>query len=100
RRWHYRECAMLNKCGCPGSTGTTATGLQRAELVKLPVKIPPVAEQSIAAELLFSMSSRVGKERIHWIKLIQEKNGLMDDLLTGRVRVTPLLDPQETAATA
>jgi len=73
------------------STGSTATGIQRAELVKLHFKAPPVQEQSLIAERLFSIEHKLEGERLALAKQLQQKAGLMDDLLTGRVRVTPLL---------
>ena len=73
------------------STGSTATGIQRAELVKLYFKAPPFNEQSLIAERLFSIEKKLADEMLALDKKRQEKSGLMDDLLTGRVRVTPLL---------
>lgn len=73
------------------STGSTATGIQRAELVKLHFKSPPVGEQALIAERLFSIERKLKNEAAALVKQRQEKCGLMNDLLTGRVRVTPLL---------
>jgi len=73
------------------STGSTATGIQRAELVKLHFKAPPVEEQSWIARRLFSVEQKLASELVALDKQKEEKAGLMDDLLTGRVRVTPLL---------
>ena len=73
------------------STGSTATGVQRAELVKLHFKAPPIDEQSLIAQRLFSVEQKLASELAALDKQRQEKSGLMDDLLTGRVRVTPLL---------
>jgi type I restriction enzyme S subunit len=74
------------------SSGSTATGIQRAELVRLQLKAPPLREQSLIAERLFSVEHRLICEGISLRKRLQQKSGFMDDLLTGRVRVTPLLD--------
>ncbi len=74
------------------STGSTATGIQRAELVKLCFKVPPVKEQSWVAQRLFSVEQKLASELVALEKLKLEKSGLMDDLLTGHVRVTPLLN--------
>lgn len=84
--------AMLSR-----STGSTATGIQRAELVKLHFKVPPVVEQSLISERLVSIEERLADEIRALNKQMQEKAGLMDDLLTGRVRVTPLLDAASAA---
>lgn len=82
------------------STGSTATGIQRAELVKLHFKAPPVDEQSWIAQRLFSVEQKLASELVALEKQKQEKSGLMDDLLTGRVRVTPLLDKTEQQGSA
>jgi type I restriction enzyme S subunit len=77
------------------STGSTATGIQRAELVKLDFRVPPVAEQSLIAERMFAIESALINESLALEKQKMEKAGLMDDLLTGSIRVTPLLAPTE-----
>lgn len=73
------------------STGSTATGIQRAELVKLYIKAPHTDEQDLIAKRLFAIEQKLASELGVLEKQQQEKIGLMDDLLTGRVRVTPLL---------
>lgn len=73
------------------STGSTATGIQRAELIKLHFKAPSVDEQLLIAQRLFSVELKLASELEALDKQRQEKSGLMDDLLTGCVRVTPLL---------
>jgi type I restriction enzyme S subunit len=73
------------------SSGSTATGIQRAELVKLYLKAPPADEQSLIAQRLFTIEHMLANELAELNKQKQEKIGLTDDLLTGRVRVTPLL---------
>lgn len=73
------------------STGTTATGIQRAQLVRIPVLIPPVSEQQLIDERLRAVEQRLLFESNKNERLRNLKSGLMDDLLTGRVRVTSLL---------
>lgn len=80
------QAAMVKR-----STGSTATGIQRAELVKLDFLAPPIPEQRNIAAKLFGVDLRLNDEMSLLEKHIQEKSGLMDDLLTGRVRDTPLL---------
>lgn len=73
------------------STGTTATGIQRAQLVMVPMLVPPVSEQQQIAERLWAVEQRLLFESSTNEKMREQKSGLMDDLLTGRVRVTALL---------
>lgn len=76
------------------STGTTATGIQRAQLVRLELVVPPIAEQEAIDIRLRSVDVRLTREQAEWRKLRDKKNGLMDDLLTGRVRANPLLESE------
>lgn len=57
---------------------------------RLPV--PPRKEQLLMEERLREISKRIDLEGALLAKCHAEKSGLMDDLLTGRVRVTPLLE--------
>jgi type I restriction enzyme S subunit len=56
------------------------------------IALPPRQEQGQMVERLMSMESKLAVLLIEFAKLKKLKSGLMDDLLTGRVRVTPLLD--------
>ncbi len=69
------------------STGTTATGIQRAKLVLVPLVVPPLAEQKRAITSILAADSKLAAEHATVAKLRTLKQGLMDDLLTGRVRV-------------
>ena len=74
------------------STGSTATGIQRAELIKLSFSVPPTAEQHMIAERMFAIEHRLSSELTALAKYKQKRFGLMDDLLTGKVRVTALVE--------
>jgi type I restriction enzyme S subunit len=52
--------------------------------------MPPVDEQVAAEAMVGGLERRVEREGGHLDKLRTLKHGLMDDLLTGRVRVTAL----------
>lgn len=56
------------------------------------IAFPPRNEQVRIAEHLMSMEGRQSASLSELSKLKKFKSGLMDDLLTGRVRVTPLLE--------
>lgn len=91
------QCHEFQQAIVRRSTGSTATGIQRAELVKLHFKAPPVQEQSLIADRLASIEHKLEGERLALAKQVQQKAGLMDDLLAGRVRVTHLLEEAERA---
>jgi type I restriction enzyme S subunit len=81
------------------STGSTATGIQRAELVRLLFKAPSPAEQDLICKVMASIEQKLASEIVALGKQKQKKSALMDDLLTGRVRVTPLLAAEPEMST-
>lgn len=74
------------------AVGSTMANLNTSILAAISVARPPIDEQDEIVERLRSASSRIRGEEQALQKMRFEKAGLMDDLLTGRVRVTPLLE--------
>ena len=72
------------------STGTTATGIQRAKLNLIPLLVPSLTEQSSVTILLHCHEAHITAQSLELEKLRELKVGLSDDLLTGRVRTTSL----------
>ncbi|MCH8499502.1 MAG: restriction endonuclease subunit S [Marinobacter sp.] len=70
--------------------GVPKLALFRIEALLLP--FPAAEEQKMIEEKVLCMDSRISRETALVGKLKKQKSGLMDDLLTGRVRVTSLLD--------
>ncbi|MOA25448.1 hypothetical protein D3C78_1461730 [compost metagenome] len=60
--------------------------------------IVPLAEQIAILKVKAAIDQRVDSELLALAKLQEQKSGLMDDLLTGRVRVTPLLESVQQPA--
>jgi type I restriction enzyme S subunit len=79
-----RHIANLNDSGAKA-------GLNLPTIRGLPVAAPTQSEQRRIAERLDSLDLRVAAAKIELSKMAMLKSGLMDDLLTGRVRVTALL---------
>lgn len=73
------------------ATSSGLNTINRAKLDRLPVAVPPVAEQRRIVAAAFAAEQRLNEECSMLSKLSSTKLGLMDDLLTGRVRVTPLI---------
>lgn len=71
----------------------------RGELGRVWVGVAPPAEQFNIEERIASFDGVLLKEGESLRKLCEMKSGLMDDLLTGRIRVTPLLAPTEQPET-
>lgn len=72
--------------------GTTRAELSIRVLVHLQIPVPPVPEQSQIVERLGALDRLLSFNERSLAKLRLLKQALMDDLLTGRVRVTPLLE--------
>lgn len=64
----------------------------KGELGEVYGGVPARGEQNLIEERIASFESKLLHEELSLQKLRNLKSGLMDDLLTGRVRVTPLLD--------
>lgn len=62
------------------------------DLKKIQLPIPAMPEQLKIVGTWGALQEQIQKESTRLEKLQLQKTGLMDDLLTGRVRVTPLLD--------
>lgn len=69
------------------SHGGTMDVLNGTTIRKLRFGIPPLQEQHRIAEILAAADQRIEKEEAYRDKLLQLKKGLMQDLLTGKVRV-------------
>ncbi|MCX6685051.1 MAG: restriction endonuclease subunit S [Methanoregula sp.] len=79
------------------STGTTATGIQQKKLLKIKLPIPPKNEQPHIAAILSHTDKAIELEESYKQKLLALRYGLMDDLLSGKVRVNHLI-PAEAYA--
>ncbi|MGX9699498.1 restriction endonuclease subunit S [Janthinobacterium lividum] len=75
--------------------GTTFAEITLAALREVLLAAPVNKdEQFEIGKRMAACESRIFQERRHLEKLKAQKSGVMDDLLTGRVRVTPLLNSQ------
>lgn len=70
------------------SQGGIMSGLSSTIIKDIQIPLPPLPEQKRIAEFLSAADKRIEKEESYRNKLLQIKKGLMQDLLTGRVRVT------------
>ncbi len=68
--------------------GQAVRGMNLRDVRRIPLILPPRAEQDVIADILESRDAEVQAERRRSAKLHELRNGLTDDLLTGRVRVT------------
>lgn len=80
------------------ATQTTILYLNKSGCESIPVLVPCLEEQEGIVRRIKSVSSKKYLEEDALIKLKKQKAGLMDDLLTGRVRVTELIEQQQQAS--
>lgn len=75
----------------------TMTTISQPELEALYVPVPPRLDEQLAiVDIALSSDSAMRQTQARRAKLMRLKTGLMQDLLTGKKRVTPLLDPELT----
>lgn len=87
----YRAYVQVHATGTSGSM----KNLPKSRLFAMPVAFPDTDEQQAIATRIEAADERVAAEASTLEKLRAQKSGLMDDLLTGRIRVTPLLAEAE-----
>lgn len=86
--FHLFDFMQLGQYG----TKSGSPSLNRNDLHPKLVGRPSLGEQRGIVGIISAYSERLTKSIHERAKLRQLKSGLMDDLLTGRVRVTPLLE--------
>jgi len=74
---------------------TGVPSLNREVLRKINIPLPSLPEQQRIAEILSQIDQTIEKEQQYKEKLERIKQGLMQDLLTGKVRVNNLLNEGE-----
>lgn len=84
---HYIDSELFRKKLNNYSTGTTAKGISQKNLSKLKVIVPPIEEQQKIAEILSSVDENIKRYEEEKAKYDELKNGLMQQLLTGKTRV-------------
>lgn len=68
-------------------SGSTFFGLSQAAVGKYPVLLPPLAEQTAIAAVLSDMDAEIAALEEKLAKARQLKQGMMQELLTGRIRL-------------
>lgn len=59
------------------------------------IPLPPLPEQQRIASILSQIDEAIEKEQAYKEKLERIKKGLMEDLLTGKVRINHLIEEEE-----
>jgi len=79
---HYFVKLLKNE-----SAGSTVEWIKWSRLHNLSLKIPEMKEQEKIVEILVEADNKINKEEEYKEKLVKMKKWLMNDLLTGKVRV-------------
>ncbi|MCW4150863.1 restriction endonuclease subunit S [Halomonas sp. 18H] len=77
---------------------TSIAHLTKEKLAQVPLPVPNKREQDKIIKELAAHKMRLKNETLKLDKLNKQKAGLMDDLLTGRVRVTELIKQDKQAS--
>jgi type I restriction enzyme S subunit len=75
--------------------GSTFKAITKEDLENLKVPYPPLSEQQKIAEILSTIDKKLELERKRKEKLERIKKGLMDLLLTGKIRITQLYNKSQ-----
>lgn len=69
------------------AVGTKVYGISKSNIVKITIPVPSVAEQTAIAAVLSDMDAEMAALEAKLAKARQIKQGMMDELLTGRIRL-------------
>ncbi|MPM96103.1 hypothetical protein SDC9_143260 [bioreactor metagenome] len=78
----YYLSALYTRAG-----GTKQANLTSKQILQIKVAVPEIEEQKAIANILNAQEAIIESEQAHLGKLKLLKQGLMQDLLTGKVRV-------------
>jgi len=85
--YHYISSEIFQELLKKDSSGSTATGIQRLKLEKILIAFPSLAEQQAIATILSDMDLEIGAIETKLTKARQLKQGMMHELLTGKIRL-------------
>ena len=69
------------------AVGTKVSGISKSNIPKLTLPVPPYPEQAAIAEILMDMDSEIDVLEVKLEKARQLKQGMMHNLLTGKIRL-------------
>lgn len=86
---HYRTSHRWKQFVTRGGGGSVRVRIYFSDLAELPLSLPPLAEQKAIAAVLNTQDRELCLLRQKLDALRRQKKGLMQQLLTGKVRVNP-----------
>lgn len=69
------------------AVGTKVSGISKSNIAKVTMPVPSVTEQSAIAEILSDMDAEIEALELKLAKALLVKQGMMQELLTGRIRL-------------
>lgn len=69
------------------AVGTKVSGISKSNIKKVMIKVPPLEEQTAIASVLSSMDDEIFALEVQLQKARHLKQGMMQELLTGRIRL-------------
>lgn len=69
------------------AVGTKVTGISKTNIAKLRLPVPPLKEQTAIAAILSDMDAEIAALEARRDKIRDLKQGMMQELLTGRIRL-------------
>jgi len=84
---HYINSAVGRKAIDAITVGSTVEHINVTDFRKLKLPLPDISEQRKIGEILSKIGDKIAEEKRRKRKLQELKRGLMQDLLTGKVRV-------------
>lgn len=94
----YLGMAVPSRFIATHTLGVAVQGINLRDVRRIPIARPSALEAKIIADEIQTQEQRLESESLKAAKLRLVKVGLMDDLLTGCVRVTPLLESVQQPA--
>ncbi len=69
------------------AVGSKVSGVSKSKIVRITLPLPSVAEQTAIATILSDMDAEIAALEAKLAKARQVKQGMMQELLTGRIRL-------------
>lgn len=92
-------CYLLNYINLNQYSAETGQPLMTQSIVyRIQIPLPPLTEQHRIVSILSQIDEAIEKEKRYKEKLERIKQGLMEDLLTGKVRVNHLIEGVENVS--
>ncbi len=81
--WYQSQSNYIDSMG----SGSTVKGIRLEDLKQIPINLPPLSEQKEIASILTSIGNNIESKQNKLTQIKSLKKALMNDLLTGKVRV-------------